>query len=135
MSMKRMAKMERLTEKITNKHTGEVLAYRAKCHRDLKAVQKLGWLEDLEEQGRLLEIPIIPETPIYSIEYCCGKNKDNKSGICYKGFCKDCENRSHYILEETAESCCKICEIGKTVFFIEEEAEAALKEFEGHRND
>lgn len=33
--------MDRLTERITNKDTKEVLAYRVKCHKDLEAVQKL----------------------------------------------------------------------------------------------
>ena len=82
----------------------------------------------LEEQGKLLKLPISPETVMYSIEYCCGRNKDNKTGMCYKGFCSKCEEKSYYILETTEKSSCEICEIGKTVFFAREEAEAALKE-------
>ncbi len=88
------------------------------------------WREykDLEEQGKLLKLPISPKTPIYSIEYCCGKNSNNKAGLCYKGRCEECESKSYYILEETAESSCKIFEIGKSVFPTKESAEAALKE-------
>lgn len=50
--------MERLTEKITNKDTKEILAYRLKCGADvLKSSKKLGELEDLEEQGLLVKLP------------------------------------------------------------------------------
>lgn len=48
--------MDRLTERIANRHTGEVLAYRVKVRRDVDAVQKLGQLEDLEERGKLLKL-------------------------------------------------------------------------------
>lgn len=90
--------------------------------------ERLKKYEDLEGQGKLLKLPINPETTIYSIEYCCGENKGNKMGMCSRGFCSDCEKKSHYILEITAESSCKISEIGKSVFLTREEAEAALKE-------
>lgn len=40
--------MERLTEKITDKETGEILAYRTLPNvKDLKAVQQLGRYEDV----------------------------------------------------------------------------------------
>lgn len=81
-------------------------------------------------KGKPMKFPISPKTPIYSIEYCCGKNSNNKAGLCYKGRCEECESKSYYILEATAESSCKIFEIGKSVFFTKEEAEAALKELE-----
>lgn len=96
----------------------------------LRMAEKLDEYETLEEQKKLLKLPINPETPIYSIEYCCGENKDNKMGMCFRGLCSDCKKKSHYILETTAESSCKISEIGKTVFLTKEEAEAALKELE-----
>lgn len=54
---------ERLTEKITNKETGEILAYRLKgtyaeyLNNRLKALQKLGELETAEEEGRLVVLP------------------------------------------------------------------------------
>ena len=58
--------MERLTEKITNKETKEVLAYRLKNTTDrLKANNKLGKYEDLEEQGLLHIAPIPNGTTIY----------------------------------------------------------------------
>ena len=51
---------ERLTEKITNMNTGEILAYRFRsvsAAEQIKAARKLGEYEDAEEQGRLLVLP------------------------------------------------------------------------------
>lgn len=57
--------MERLTEKITNKHTGEALAYRTKFQKGVEAAQKLGRLEDLEEQEKLLKPPCAVGDTVY----------------------------------------------------------------------
>ena len=60
--------MERLTEKIINKDTKEVLAYRLKRGADvLKSSKKLGEYEDLEEQGLLIRLPCKVGTDIYYI--------------------------------------------------------------------
>ena len=91
---------------------------------------KLKDMEDAEEQGLLLWLPINKDTPVYSIEYCCGRNKNNRIGMCVRGFCKDCDDKAYYIREDTAEHC-SICEIQKSVFFTREKAEAKLKEMEG----
>ena len=49
---------ERLTEKITDKRTGEILAYQVKRGiKNLKAIQKLGEYETAEEEGRLVILP------------------------------------------------------------------------------
>ena len=54
---------ERLTEKITNKETGEVLLYRLKGQwgevgdNRMRAAKKLGELEDAEEEERLVVLP------------------------------------------------------------------------------
>lgn len=54
---------ERLTEKITNKETGEVLLYRLKGQwgevgdNRMRAAKKLGELEDAEDEGRLVALP------------------------------------------------------------------------------
>ena len=54
---------ERLTEKITNRETGEVLLYRLKGQwgevgdNRMRAAKKLGELEDAEEDGRLVVLP------------------------------------------------------------------------------
>ena len=85
--------------------------------------------EDAEEQGLLLRLPISEDTPVYSIEYCCGKNKSNRSGMCVRGFCENCSDKAYYIRESIAKHC-SICEINKSVFFTHEEAEVKLKEME-----
>lgn len=91
--------------------------------------EKLKYYEDAEEQGLLLRLPISEDAPVYSIEYCCGKNKSNRSGMCVRGFCENCSDKAYYIRESVAKHC-SICEINKSVFFIREEAEAKLKEVE-----
>ena len=97
------------------------------CEGDI--IDKLAIYEDAEEQGLHLRLPISKDTPVYSIEYCCGRNKNNRIGMCVRGFCKDCDDKAYYIREDTAEHC-SICEIQKSVFFTREEAEAKLKEME-----
>ena len=91
--------------------------------------EKLKDYEDAEEQGLLLRLPISEDAPVYSIEYCCGKNKSNRSGMCFRGFCESCSDKAYYIRESVAKHC-SICEINKSVFFTREEAEAKLKEME-----
>lgn len=113
----------------------EPMPHYANCDEGYCAMEKLAEYEDLEEQGGLLKLPINPKKKIYSIEYCCGENKNNKTGICFRGFCSECERKSHYILEATAESSCKISEIGKTVFLTKSAAEQALREIEGRNGD
>lgn len=91
--------------------------------------EKLKDYEDAEEQGLLLRLPISEDAPVYSIEYCCGKNKSNRSGMCFRGFCENCSDKAYYIRESIAKHC-SICEINKSVFFTHEEAEVKLKEME-----
>lgn len=99
-------------------------------HHSRMAIAKLAAYEDAEEQGQILRLPISKDTPVYSIEYCCGRDKNNQIGMCVRGFCKDCDDKAYFIREGTAEYC-SICEIQKSVFFTREEAEAKLKEMEG----
>lgn len=98
-----------------------------------RAFDKLAAYEDAEEQGMILFLPISRDTPVYSIEYCCGRNKNNQIGMCVRGFCKDCNDKAYFIRESTAEYC-SICEIQKSVFFTREEAEAKLKEMNCFQN-
>lgn len=96
-------------------------------------LEALGKYEDAEEQGMILLLPISKDTPVYSIEYCCGRDKNNQIGMCVRGFCKDCDDKAYFIREGTAEYC-SICEIQKSVFFTREEAEAKLKEMSCFQN-
>lgn len=128
--------MERLTRKLSDgtAYTGAVIdASIADVNYPTyigEAVDKLAAYEDAEEQGVLLRLPISKDTPVYSIEYCCGRDKSNRIGMCVRGFCKDCDDKAYYIRESTA-NYCNICEIQKSVFFTFEEAESKLKEMEG----
>lgn len=97
-------------------------------HRQVaKWLEELKVYKDAEEQGLLLRLPISEDTPVYSIEYCCGKNKENTSGMCFRGFCEDCNEKSYYIREGKAKQC-NISEINKTVFLTSAEAERELAE-------
>ena len=128
--------MERLTEKHNGKNIVKpgyiAMAFNNKTGNRFEgeAVDKLSAYEDAEEQGLLLRLPISEDAPVYSIEYCCGKNKSNRSGMCFRGFCENCSDKAYYIRESVAKHC-SICEINKSVFFTSEEAEAKLKEMEG----
>lgn len=66
--------MERLTEKITNIETEKILAYRLKSKRDeIKAVRKLGFFEDAEEQGLLKILPCPIGTTVHEPYRFCNK--------------------------------------------------------------
>lgn len=109
---------------------GKPNANYSNCEEGYFAMEKLADYEDAEEQGLLLRLPISEDTTVYSIEYCCEKNKSNRSGICFRGFCENCSDKAYYIRESVAKHC-SICEINKSVFFTREEAETKLKEMEG----
>ena len=130
--------MERLTERSKSKNSSMVW-FKAEnnnmllepcemsSHHSRMAIAKLAAYEDAEEQGQILLLPISKDTPVYSIEYCCGRDKNNQIGMCVRGFCKDCDDKEYFIRAGTAEYC-SICEIQKSVFFTRKEAEAKLKE-------
>ena len=100
------------------------------CDEGYCAIEKLAAYEDAEEQGLLLRLPISEDTPVYSIEYYCGKNLSNRSGICFRGSCENCSDKAYYIRESVAKHY-SICKIHKSVFFTHEEAEAKMAEMEG----
>ena len=110
--------MDRLTEKITNRNTKEVLAYRTKCQESVYAIQKLGKLEDLEEQGRLLKLPCAVGDTVYTLNPL----PSGKTALA----------------ETTADAFfCALCVLeggfGKTIFATQEEEEQALKEKKGEK--
>lgn len=123
--------MERLTERNPSWIYDEL--WERACEPDCEEIdavyRKPKDYEDAEEHGLLLRLPISEDAPVYSIEYCCGKNKSNRSGMCVRGFCENCSDKAYYIRESVAKHC-SICEINKSVFFTHEEAEAKLKEME-----
>lgn len=131
--------MERLTQ--TSDRGGVALTFDlditcapSEAQKILKLAEKLKSYEDAEEQGEILRLPISEDTPVYSIEYCCGNNKSNRSGMCFRGFCENCNDKAYYIRESVAKHC-SICEINKTVFLTREEAEARLKKMEENHGE
>ena len=104
------------------------------CEEGYCAMEKLAAYEDAEEQGEILRLPINEDTPVYSIEYCCGNDKSNRMGMCFRGSCENCGNKAYYIRESVAKHC-SICEINKSVFLAREEAEAKLKEMEENHGE
>lgn len=124
---------EEILDNLTIDPFSDVRGLIALFYRNLWAMadlrEKLKYYEDAEEQRLLLRLPISEDTPVYSIEYCCGKNKSNRSGMCVRGFCWNCSDKAYYIRESIAKHC-SICEINKSVFFTHEEAEVKLKEME-----
>lgn len=124
--------MERLTERNPLWIDDEL--WERACEPDCEEIdavyRKLKDYEDAEEQGLLLRLPISEDTPVYSIEYCCGNDKSNRMGMCFRGSCENCGNKAYYIRESVAKHC-SICEINRSVFLTREEAEAKLKEMEG----
>ena len=113
---------ERLTEKITNKETGEVLLYRLKGQwgevgdNRMRATKKLGELEDAEEEGRLV---VLPCDTVYFIW-------NKSSGISHV--------RAKSILDL---SLCEILGIDKDgrYWSVKDEAEKSLKEMEGKQDE
>ena len=134
--------MERLTERFENGQVGVAgcgknckYSYKycenaeERCPVFNEIYEKLAAYEDAEEQGEILRLPINEDTPVYSIEYCCGNDKSNRMGMCFRGSCENCGNKAYYIRESVAKHC-SICEINKSVFLAREEAEAKLVEME-----
>ena len=89
--------------------------------------RQLAEYQTAEEQGSIIRIPIDLETPVYSIEYCCGLD-ESRLWMCYRGFCSLCKDSKLYVLGTTAQASCKISELGKTVFLNHKVAERIMKE-------
>lgn len=119
--------MERLTEKITNKETGQVLAYRVPGNKTIKAAKKLGELEDLEEKGLLLKLPCKVGDTLYVPDF----EQVSEYTIQFIEV-STCNNMFfHTILTKGANitgDIFPIDRIGKTVFFTKEEANIRLRE-------
>ena len=133
--------MERLTEKQSsgfdlkamngewcNKYCDKQIAQTCNECGIYQAIQKLAEYEDLEEQGLLLRLPLKIGDTVYSVtrdfisEYTiCSIEKYNE-GLIFNWRCKEGIYVDSIGFKE--------CEIGKTVFLTQEEAEQKLKEME-----
>lgn len=96
--------------------------------------ERLKKYEDLEEQGRLLELPVKPGTIVYKIVSGCVSEAD----LC-DGKCVNCNDYQEYILEPVMSIGAIVSQLkdfGKSIFLTREEAEKALKKMkEGETDD
>ena len=91
--------------------------------------EKLARLEDLEEAGRLIELPCKIGDTVYLFSYdtihpfTINGFEINKYEVEFKGsYCGEEKNLEHWAIR------LPVSRIGKTVFLTKEEAEAVLKE-------
>lgn len=98
-------------------------------------IEKLGKYEDLEEQGRLIELPCKVGDKIFLDFTGFGKDIDK---FTVKDFHLDCFEDGEITLfcdyesnDRTLSGQINVMEFGKTVFFTKSEAEAKLKELRG----
>lgn len=134
---------ERLTEKITNRETGEVLLYRLKGQwgeigdNRMRATKKLGELEDAEEDGGLVVLPCKPWDKVYQLFVTDLIDKKLIYKIFQAKVTKITIDRFRTIFsfetldENKYKSDLTMESFGETVFLTREEAEKALKEMEG----
>lgn len=90
----------------------EVIVEQAK--KEKAVIERLAYYEDLEEQGKLIELPCAVGTKVY----CIHRTPTKPIIVCTKA---DEFMLALCVLEE---------QLGKTVFLTQEAAEAALKERE-----
>ena len=105
--------MGRLTERCGNTYVPNENAN----YEPMNCMDKLGRLEDLEEQGRLIELPCAVGDTVYLIEEGC-------EDIYLP-------STNYYYIEENPFDVWMLCGIGETVFLTKEEAEAKLEELKG----
>lgn len=120
--------MSRLTEKAIPK-AGYVAKYKAtEDFADWECIDKLGQLEDAEEQGLLLRLPCKLGTTVYYVQKCLFP------GTCAncRGFIRvsNCHTEYKARIFEQSFNYWHLSAFGKTVFLTKEEAEAALQAME-----
>ena len=100
--------MERLTYKITNIQTGDVLSYglNSGYNMMLKGIQKLGEYEDAEEQGLLLRLPFKIGQKVYYIYESCIDKSLMIGSMVYSYSCLDFP-REYFSTKEEAEQALK----------------------------
>lgn len=130
--------MERLTERVK----GHVLLKNDTINGQMEAFNKLAAYEDIEEKGKLLKFICENEFNVYCIEdYCDCKFEYNCPLDPFE--LNKCENNDESCQYEYIKKCIvkrifktgMLDEIGKSIFFLKEEAEAKLKEMENETDE
>ncbi len=115
----------------------EPTAHYANCDEGYCAVDKLAEYEDLEEQGKLLKLPcalgdtvyVIPSKTNYKLNILNGHGENNR---VYKQVVNRIEVSKNGYLLSTCDGMASVADVfyKETWFLTQEEAEAALKEYE-----
>lgn len=137
--------MERLTEKfkdgrnILRKGITDIFHVGFGRFFEGEAVDKLAEYEDLEEQGKLLKLPVAVGDMVYHLcAFSSGESEIIEMKVCcvepcgairnHKGVC---EIWNVYAETDYTKGYFKFFDFGKTVFLTRPEAERALAEMEG----
>lgn len=99
---------------------------RADCEHISKVLRKLAHYEDLEEQGRLIELPCTVGDTVWSTRWWDNKKISKKidGEIWYRDIFQHKVTKEKFLLSD-------IDRIGIDVFLTKEEAEEKLKEMRG----
>ena len=111
------------------------------CELAQAMIDKLAHYEDIEEQGRLIELPCAVGDTVYLIssQYSeCSKHQERFNDYNCQGCEDECDSHKEYFIyvnenisAEWIVRAMGLNRFGKTVFTTREEAEAKLKEMEG----
>ena len=100
-----------------------------------EAIDKLAHYEDMEEQGRLIELPCKWGETVYQIVKCDdGITKIFEMKVCATAPCGQLYGNTiwnFYLEDKYSKSYCRYFDFGRTVFHTREEAEEKLKELRG----
>ena len=113
----------------------------APCELAQAMIDKLAHYEDIEEHGRLIELPCAVGDTVYLIssQYSeCSKHQERFNDYNCQGCEDECDSHKEYFIHvnenmsaEWIVRAMRLNRFGKTVFTTREEAEAKLKEMEG----
>lgn len=111
------------------------------CKRNTEIRHKLRYYEDLEEQGRLIELPCAVGDTVYLIssQYSeCSKYQERFNDYNCQGCENECDSHKEYFIHvnenmsaEWIVRAMRLNRFGEDVFLTKEEAEAKLKEMDG----
>ena len=111
------------------------------CRDASEMIKKLAHYEDLEEQGRLIELPCKVGDTVYVVGTKCLEHKEPTEKWCETHDCYECiydkeytvfeRIANEYTLYELVLSKCAFFKLNKNTFLTKEEAEAKLSELKG----
>lgn len=124
--------MKRITEKVTGYITGATIRYKINKNQKSSAINKLGYLEDMEEQGKMMLLPCNIGDTVWDNDFgrpCSYKVIGFSLGDTYREY-GDSKGISVYYQNENGsiKGDFLASEIGENVFLTKEEAEKSFNE-------